>query len=334
MKKSLIAIAAIAAVGAASAQVTVYGKLDAGVTNNASSTKFGMNVWETSRLGVKASEKAGDLTLSVNLEGKLYDGGANANNETDGQVGFKGFDRTATVGVSGAFGTVTIGNQWTPFDNAVWATDALEYNGFTPLAGGMWNTDIGNTGMGNAKSSFQYATPDISGFQAFILAAPNVTGNTQGSTNYSGIGINYAKGPLVINFATQTQSGSFTPAVGGAAATQNATATQNSNVFAINYNLGVATLYGGVVNSDNGVNGNANSRESGMTVGAKMPLGADSVSIGFAQNRTTRPGLVDTTVGAWGAQYIKSLSKAAVAYVGIQGVDSVNKTGLGIRYNF
>ena len=49
MKKTLIALAAIAAVGAASAQVTVYGKLDVGVSNtSAGGTVVGVNQWENS----------------------------------------------------------------------------------------------------------------------------------------------------------------------------------------------------------------------------------------------------------------------------------------------
>ena len=73
MKKTLIALAAIAAVGAASAQVTVYGKLDVGVSNtSAGGTVVGINGWENSRFGVKAAQDVGGgLKASVNLEGKL-----------------------------------------------------------------------------------------------------------------------------------------------------------------------------------------------------------------------------------------------------------------------
>ncbi|NBT92518.1 MAG: porin, partial [Betaproteobacteria bacterium] len=58
MKKTLIALAAIAAVGAASAQVTVYGKLDVGVSNtSAGGTVVGVNQWENSRFGIKAEQE-------------------------------------------------------------------------------------------------------------------------------------------------------------------------------------------------------------------------------------------------------------------------------------
>jgi len=315
MKKTLVALAAIAAVGAASAQVTVYGKLDAAFTNTSAGSSVGLNGWETSRFGVKTEDKVGSMTASVVLEGKLRD-------NSNGQAAFQGFDRTATVGLAGSFGAVTIGNQWTPVDNAIWTTDALEYNGFTPLAAGLWNADVGNTGMGNAKSSIQYATPDMGGFQGFLLVANNVTGNTQGSTNYTGFGLNYVKGPLVINYANQSFDGAF------AGGKQTSTASTKTNVFAINYNVGAANLYGGWVNTDYG-----SSTETGYTLGVKVPMGANSVSVGYASNKATAAG-VDKTIGAWGAQYIASVTKATVAYVGLQSIDSANKYSAGLRVNF
>ena len=313
MKKTLVALAAIAAVGAASAQVSVYGQLDVGVNNtSAGGTVVGISGLQTSRFGVKAEQKVGGLTVSAVLEGEI---GA-------GTAVFKGFDRTSTIGIGGSFGTVTLGNQWTPFDNAVWTTDSTEYSKFTPLAAGLWNTDGGNTGMGNAKNSIQYTTPDIGGFQFIVLTAPNVSDSMTNKAglalakDYSGIGLNYTKGPLVINFATQNFSAPGAP-------------SSSSKVIAVNYNVGAANLYGGLVNSDGG----AGSTESGFVIGAKVPFGADSVSVGYASNKTSSAGK-DSTVGAWSAQYVKAIGTSAQAYIGIQSVDSVNKTGAGLRVNF
>ena len=322
---TLPALAAIAAVGAASAQVTVYGKLDVGVSNtSAGGTVIGSSGWETSRLGVKAAETVGGLTASVNLEGKIYN---------DGSTAFKGFDRTATVGLSGSFGAVTIGNQWSPYDNALWTTDALEYNGFSVLAGGMYNYDIGNTKVGTVRSSFQYATPDMNGFQAFLMVAPNVTGNTDGPTNYSGFGVNYAKGPLVVQYAYQAYDGKYqadsaagvTPVVKAA---QIGTGSVTANVLALNYNLGTATLYAGMTKVSD-----ITTSDSGYTFGVKVPMGKNSVSVGYASNKTSAASK-DTTIGAWGAQFIQGLNKSTVAYYGIQSIDSVNKTSAGLRVNF
>ena len=178
---------------------------------------------------------------------------------------------------------------------------------------------------GNAINSIQYATPEMNGFQAIILSAPNVAGAFSGAKNYSGVGLNYAAGPLTVNFATQAFSGVVTP-------------TANSNVLSFQYNMGTAIVMGGLVNSDKGSNiawgddGNAGT-DKGYIVGVKVPMGMNSVSVGFSANANSVSGK-DKTINAWGAQFIQGLTKSTVAYYGIQSVDTVNKTGAGIRYNF
>ncbi len=130
MKKSLIALAALATVAtAAQAQssVTVYGLFDAGVRvdNNAagtglSKTSFGNGVLNTSRLGFKGSEDLGggqkanfNLEMGFNVTtGGLSQGGALASSPTglNGQVLF---DRFAWVGLSDSkLGEVRFGRDW------------------------------------------------------------------------------------------------------------------------------------------------------------------------------------------------------------------------------
>jgi len=321
MKKTLIAIASLAAAGATFAQTTVYGKLDAAVINSsADGTKVGLGGYETSRFGIKGEEKAGGLTLSGQLEGKVSDG-------ADGAGAFAGFNRVATVGVSGAFGTVTVGTQWTPFDNAVWTSDTTEYSFFTSLqATTAWSHDLGNTGGGNAKGSVQYATPVSNGFQGIVLTAPNVAGNTQGANNYSGYGLNYVNGPLVINFATQAYSGG-----------KDGNATKNSNVLALNYDFGVAKAYGGLINHDSGTA--AEGKDASYTVGLAIPFSADSLRLSYAANKTSVTGSSDVTGSAWAVMYLKPLSKAAMGYAAygttsLPTKPTVSNTGVGVRYNF
>ena len=135
MKKSLIAIAALAAAGAAAAQssVTMYGQVNTGyeysktdITNKSGvktttkTTGFQNDRVKTSRLGFKGEEALGNgLSATFALEM-----GFNANDGT-----FKSgaaFDRKATVGLKGAFGEVRIGKDSTPmneFDGSFKAID-------------------------------------------------------------------------------------------------------------------------------------------------------------------------------------------------------------------
>ncbi|MBS7349149.1 MAG: porin, partial [Comamonas sp.] len=107
MKKSLIALAALAATGAAMAQssVTLYGVVDTGLTYSKGAesvyglTHVGGNV--NSRLGFRGVEDLGNgLKATFNLEA-----GIGVDDGTDYFTGSgMAFRRTSTVGLEGDFG--------------------------------------------------------------------------------------------------------------------------------------------------------------------------------------------------------------------------------------
>src|ERR1700741_4278868 len=132
MKKSLVAPAALAVAGVASAQssVTLFGVFDAAVSSysNTSQTAFGTRIktsktaltnsgYNASRLGFRGTEDlGGGLAASFWLEASLgnEDGpaGGGTNNFTAGSNQF--FNRRSTVSLSGAFGEVRLGRDYTP----------------------------------------------------------------------------------------------------------------------------------------------------------------------------------------------------------------------------
>ena len=133
MKKSLIAIAALAAAGAAAAQssVTMYGQVNTGyehsktditiggVKTTTKTTGFQNDRVKTSRLGFKGEEALGNgLSATFALEMGF--------NAADGNFADSAFNRKATVGLKGAFGEVRIGKDSTPmneFDGSFKAID-------------------------------------------------------------------------------------------------------------------------------------------------------------------------------------------------------------------
>ncbi len=164
MKKRLIAVAALALVsGMAAAQsaVTIYGNVDIGVlTQNhapagTASTTLANGGISPSIWGFRGSEDLGDgLKANFNLEGHFkpdtgaLESGANAS-------GNALFRRQSNVGLSGGFGTVTIGNQYSPAILAFAATDprglrenfsglySWAYNSGALTAGNNGNNDVG-----------------------------------------------------------------------------------------------------------------------------------------------------------------------------------------------
>ena len=134
MKKSLIAIAALAAAGAAAAQssVTMYGQVNTGyehsktdITDKAGkktttkTTGFQNDQVKSSRLGFKGEEALGNgLSATFALEMGF--------DSADGKFADSAFNRKATVGLKGAFGEVRIGKDSTPmneFDGSFKAID-------------------------------------------------------------------------------------------------------------------------------------------------------------------------------------------------------------------
>ena len=133
MKKSLIAIAALAAAGAAAAQssVTMYGQVNTGyeysktditiggVKTTIKTTGFQKDRVKSSRLGFKGEEALGNgLSATFALEMGF--------DSANGEFADSAFNRKATVGLKGAFGEVRIGKDSTPmneFDGSFKAID-------------------------------------------------------------------------------------------------------------------------------------------------------------------------------------------------------------------
>lgn len=157
MKLKLIAGAALALVsGMAAAQsaVTVYGNLDLGVlTQNhapdgAPSTSMANGGTTPSVWGFRGSEDLGDgLKANFNLEGHF--------SADTGVSDARLFRRQSNVGLSGGFGTVTLGNMYSPAILAFAATDprglrenfsglySWAYNSGALTAGNNGNNDVG-----------------------------------------------------------------------------------------------------------------------------------------------------------------------------------------------
>lgn len=136
MKKSLIAIAALAAAGAAAAQssVTMYGQVNtgyeysktditlSGVKTTTKTTGFQNDRVNTSRLGFKGEEALGNgLSATFALEMGF--------DSADGKFADSAFNRKATVGLKGAFGEVRVGKDSSPmnsFDGSFKAIDRTD----------------------------------------------------------------------------------------------------------------------------------------------------------------------------------------------------------------
>ncbi len=193
MKKSLLALAVLGAfAGAASAQtnVTIYGVADVGIqrtdTNVAGvDPKWALDsgLQSGSRLGFKGTEDlGGGLSAIFALEN-----GFDISTGAMGQGAL--FGRQAFVGLSGGFGTVKFGRQYTPIFGAVDSVDPFG----TGLAGALTNT-VNTFGVRmNNTINYSMAAGAFSGQVAYGLG--EVPGDNSASRQI-GLSFGYANGPI------------------------------------------------------------------------------------------------------------------------------------------
>jgi hypothetical protein len=189
MKKTLIALAAVAVTSTAMAQVTMSGEAGFAYVNDEvkSVTTSGMAQTDGSITIAASDDLGGGMTLSashtVDLKGRSAVTAENS-----------------TIAVGGAFGSVLLG-----------AVNAG--NGIIGLggAGGVGRgMDNGVLLDGDTKVDlFQYTSPALmTGLNAFVNAADvGVAGAGAGAFQAVGMGVKYSAGPLSVSFDNTTYSG-------------------------------------------------------------------------------------------------------------------------------
>jgi predicted porin len=232
MKKTLIALAAVAATGAAFAQssVTLYGVADVAVgkTNAAglgnANDKFqaiASNVLNngTSRWGVRGTEDlGGGLKAGFNFEAglTLATGGANL---SGGQM----FSRAANVSLMGGFGEIRAGRSLTPSFYSVANWELTGTSNYSAVA-----NQFSFAGAGPRDSGLiMYRSPSFGGLTVdlgTVLAGNAVyTGGTpavgKGKTD---LAVTYAAGPVVASLAYNKVSGQEKKLVSGRLSTTSA----------------------------------------------------------------------------------------------------------------
>lgn len=201
MKKTLIALAAVAASSAALAQssVTLFGIVDVNVRNvkqgGVSQSSMGQDGTASSRLGFRGVEDlGGGMSASFWLEGAL--------DPDAGTPGGLQFMRRSTVSLSGGFGEIRLGRDYTP---TFW--NHTQYDPFGTNGVGSSTNTFGVLGSGattqvRADNAISYFTPNLSGFQAQLQYAFKEAQTDNAPNEYAGLRLVYASGPLSVALAT------------------------------------------------------------------------------------------------------------------------------------
>lgn len=311
MKKSLIALAVLAASGAAFAQssVTVYGIIDASVNsvNNGTSTqmKVESGTLNTTRFGFKGTEDLGDgLKANFLLEqGFSVDNGAALNDSQDGQTKLtQMFSRNAYVGLSGGFGEVRLGKVWSAFDEMKGSSNSAWDSALSPNSGVFYGGAVGGYTY-NPRNSVIYFTPNFNGVSAaasYSLGENKTTSVAAGSV--AALNAKYISGPLLLALGYQTER------------TDGSVSAKKFTRLNANYDFGVAKLQAGI-----GRQAQDDKTTRDWTLGATMPVSSVlSISGGFAGSTdNVAAGDMKRKGFSLAAQY--ALSKRTSLYAGYHG---------------
>jgi len=310
MKKSLVALAVLAAVAGTSyaqTNVSIYGVVDAGIsyTDNgaaANSKTWGLGSGQQSgsRLGFKGSEDlGGGLSAIFTLEnGFTVDDGA----QGQGRL----FGRQAFVGLNGGFGSVKLGRQYNPIRVAAEAIDPFALG----LAGDLKR--IFNVYGERADNTINYSTPNLSGFSGQIAYSFGEVAGSTSAGRQLGLSGTYANGPVYLTLAYHSVDSSTDPLVnkGGAKTT----------LLGGVYNFGVAKLHGGFAwnKGDNGSVDNVDSRD--WMLGVSAPVGGGTVLASYIQHKDQLTSNADAK--QWALGYTYDLSKRTNLYASYAKVNN------------
>ena len=337
MKKSLIALAVLAASGAAMAQssVTVFGVVDSAVSyvngqDNWSGLNSGGN--QTSRLGFRGVEDlGGGLKANFWLEaGILADNGSGKSGYSANEVANDGlaFKRRATVGLSGNFGEVRMGRELTAAYSATSRYDVFGQVGFG--ASKVW-ADAGVNGDSTTQrvsNMVTYLSPDFSGFRAnvnygFSEDTDAQTGKFSNSAScYMGAGLTYDNGPLSLGLGLERRNAGANTAEFDVTvpATPVFEGEYDVNAWSLggSYDFGVAKLAAAYRNSEakwtDGVD-SAKDKTKGYYIGLSAPVGAaGEVKASYNRYEITEAGEAKQKADQFALGYVHNLSKRTAVY--------------------
>lgn len=301
----------------------------------------------TSWIGFKGSEDlGGGLKANFALTSFLQ-----MDNGTQGRFpGDTLFSRDANVGLSGGFGTVTLGRGLAPnFLPSILFNPFGDSFNFSPLIlhmdvplfnGSNWGSTIaGDTGWSN---EIVYTTPNFSGLTANLHYQ---FGEQAGNTGKNNVGGNllYFHGPLSLtafyeNVQIQNPVGAPVSLPGNPTPPlQNQSKTW---FLGGGYDLNVVKLFATYQKTsvDHDVSGTTDQDFKTWSLGASAPVGAGNILAAWAQTKADAAG-TDRTRNTASLGYDYSLSKRTDLYAiymndRITDLSNGNSFGVGIRHRF
>ena len=333
MKKSLIALAVLAASGAAMAQssVTLFGIVDTAFSyvdnaNAAGDSVYGLSTSgnATSRLGFRGVEDlGGGLKAGFWLEGEIFGDDGNAS-------GFN-FKRRSTVSLAGGFGEVRLGRDLTPGYSKFISYDLFgqvgigQFMGWSDWNGNNQTTANNNNDANGIRSSnmISYYTPNFSGFTAGLGYGFDEKADATNSKKgrYVGGYVAYDNGPLSVALSYDESSALVltSPAATGA--------DRNRLTLGGSYDLNVVKLNAILQQTKDDVPGGSERKVNAYMLGASAPVGAGEVKLQYALYDQKA---IDSKAHQISLGYVHNLSKRTAVYGTVAYMDNKDASKLNL----
>jgi predicted porin len=330
MQKKLIALAIASLVSApvfAQSQVTLYGTFDAGVRHqdnadgngNSNTTMDSLGTYNSNRWGMRGSEDLGNgLRANFNLEGGFMSGSG------VGSVSGGLFGRKAIVGLSGNWGAVDLGRNYTTIFYTTGAYEPFHYKhtGVVPIAG---------LDGARRNNTITYTSKPMNGL---TIRANHAFGEVAGDSGLGAnneVGASYGNGPFSMGIAYGVDRIASSPdldskqwTIGGA---------YKVNPFEI--------MAGYDVDKTDVAGGGTNDRKVSWIGGRYAMSGNNAVSLAYYHDKRDTAA-ADGSAKLWILGFVHNLSKRTEFYADIDnrkvdgtlntGTDSSN-TGISVGIN-
>ena len=344
MKKTLVAIAALAATGAfAQSSVTLSGNLDfayGSAKTGAASAENTISTRDitasTSVIKISAVEDLGGgtkATVQYGIDPRKLARDQSMDATPDAQKKGQFASDETFVGLAGAMGNVRLGSPNSIGLGAFGAGNPLG----TGVGSGYAANHLGSTSAIRHARSVRYDSPAFSGLTVSVLkaqgadaavmqpsiAAPNEV--VKAAADVTEMGVAYSNGPLNINLAN-VKNASYTTAKARAATTLGA-----------NYNLGMTTVYAGMTTGKLLTDATAVAKQKGSSIGVKHTMGKIDLLANMSQRKDTNQTSTQKTTGLR-ADY--NFSKTTATYLGYEsskGITAANDfkvVSIGLKKSF
>lgn len=297
---------------AQTSNVTIYGVVDAAFVRERntktgdSGTGIQSGMSRSSRIGFKGTEDLGNGLKAI----FVLENGVRIDNGNEQHAG-KAFGRQAFVGLSGNFGTLSLGRQYTPDDGYNSYYDPFDHQFHAQASNLMKALQV------RADNSVKYVSPVVGGLQATLQYGFGEQGNQ--AKDYASAGLMYNVGAL---------------SLGGTATTQRDAA---DTFYAKKYQLGATYDFAvvkvfGLVQIDRDVDGStplkgADSRQ--WLVGASAPIGkASRIMASYVRENDLDSASKDAHM--WAVGYTYDVSKRTTLYTAYAHLTNKNAAAFAL----